>query len=66
MRKELNINFVYEEKDGSFEPIGIDYEDVNHSILAFCIAGILYEEDKKKPCFSSHVADDIRSLKEED
>lgn len=51
MRKELNITFVYEEKGGSFEPIGIDYEDVNHSILAFCIAGILLRKIKRNLVF---------------
>ncbi|WP_285005581.1 hypothetical protein [Lactococcus formosensis] len=63
MRKELTVTFTYEEEGGAFTPLNVEYENINHSILAFCIASILYEEDRKKPCFSTHVAEDITALK---
>lgn len=63
MKKTLTIEFEYEEEGGAFAPLNIEYENINHSILAFCIANILYEEDRKKPCFSSHVAENIIALK---
>lgn len=66
MCKELNIRFAYDDKDGSFDPIETEYKDVNHAILAFCIASILYEENKKMPCFTGHVEKFIHELIEEE
>lgn len=63
MKKKLTIEFEYDDLGIDFKPVSLNYEDINHAILAFCIASILYEEDKKKSCFSTHVAEDITALK---
>ena len=63
LKKTLTIEFEYDDLGIDFKPVSLNYKDINHSILAFCIASILYEEDKRKPCFSSHVAENIIALK---
>lgn len=67
MIKELNITFTYDDDDKnfSFEPISTEYPNVNHAILANCIAGIIYAENKKMNCFSSHILADIEEMIEE-
>lgn len=64
--KELNIKFTYDKDGEEFSPHSIEYEDVNHAILANCLAKIIYTENMRSSCFSQHILDYIEEfIKEE-
>ncbi|QIW51165.1 hypothetical protein [Pseudolactococcus raffinolactis] len=65
MPKQINITFTYEETEDSFRPIQTDYSLANHSILAFLIADIIYNETKEKSCFTEHIQDFLNKKVEE-
>lgn len=64
--KELNIKFTYDKTGEEFSPHSIEYEDVNHAILANCLAKIIYTENMRSSCFSQYILDYIEEfIKEE-
>ncbi len=65
MSEKLTIDFKYKETEEKFAPISMEYDDVNHAILAFCLAEIIYLETHKKPCFAKHIKQHFDELVEE-